>query len=323
MSTVVAGPVPWSESYDPFKYSGKGSRGAKSAQRALGLRWSRKENKWKHNANHGTDRKARWDDYIVNSRRLLADMTDQYKKTGQIYQGASNADYVDYSFNVDKDSVIGIEGCGHISNMLYNVHTLVLQVTFTNNGSVVCYFNVPSTVVGELFNYAETKVEDSMGKHLLGKRFWELVRVKGNIHGSRYPFAYTEDNGFANGEGHVKGARWSHAADDDMDRIAKSNGTTGMSEEEAAAYESAEFTKKDIFNIAKDILDKYQVYTINDKSGVLVKHALTDKDRIELRNKYDKARQFQALNLSDKIKDKKVKELQDYLRSISPGSFGE
>lgn len=92
---------------------------------------------------------------------------------------------------------------GHIIKLEYAVMYKILRVTFkkpSKGGQVVAYMNVPSPVAGELLYLAEsnqTQISASSGtlRHVLGMRFWDLIRIRGTIHGSRYPFEYVTDMG--------------------------------------------------------------------------------------------------------------------------------
>lgn len=92
---------------------------------------------------------------------------------------------------------------GHIIKLEYAVMYKILRVTFkkpSKGGQVVAYMNVPNPVAGELLYLAEanpTQVSATNGsiRHVLGMRFWDLVRIRGTIHGSRYPFEYVTDMG--------------------------------------------------------------------------------------------------------------------------------
>ena len=92
---------------------------------------------------------------------------------------------------------------GHIIKLEYAVKYKLLRVTFkkpSKDGQVVAYMNVPAPVAGELLYLAEanpTQVSAANGsiRHVLGMRFWDLVRIRGTIHGTRYPFKYVTDMG--------------------------------------------------------------------------------------------------------------------------------
>lgn len=92
---------------------------------------------------------------------------------------------------------------GHIIKLEYAVMYKILRVTFkkpSQGGQVVAYMNVPNPVAGELLYLAEsnqTQISATSGtlRHVLGMRFWDLIRIRGTIHGSRYPFEYVTDMG--------------------------------------------------------------------------------------------------------------------------------
>ena len=92
---------------------------------------------------------------------------------------------------------------GHIIKLEYAVLYKILRVTFrkpSKGGQVVAYMNVPAPVAGELLYLAEsnqTQVSANSGtlRHVLGMRFWDLIRIRGTIHGTRYPFNYVTDMG--------------------------------------------------------------------------------------------------------------------------------
>lgn len=91
-----------------------------------------------------------------------------------------------------------VEGCGHIKYLEYDEYRMLLRVTFWND-DICVYFRVPAAVAGELKVHAETKQEqwtENNGKrHLLGIRFWDLVRIRTTVHGTRYRFIYTKEGG--------------------------------------------------------------------------------------------------------------------------------
>lgn len=92
------------------------------------------------------------------------------------------------------------EGCGHIAKLEYaqyedgKEYGQVLRVTFKTNGAVCVFFRVPSAVAGTLLSLARSKAvrigTDGTERHALGIEFWDLVRIRGQRHGARYPFEY-------------------------------------------------------------------------------------------------------------------------------------
>lgn len=96
--------------------------------------------------------------------------------------------------NKTKGLVFEQDGVGHILKLEYAQNEMVLRVTF-GNGAVCVFFAVPRAVAGQLFHFAQSKSVayiDNRGisRHNLGVEFWNLVRIRGNSHGSKYPFEY-------------------------------------------------------------------------------------------------------------------------------------
>lgn len=94
----------------------------------------------------------------------------------------------------DSGQIAEIDGCGHIDYLEYALKEHVLKVTF-GDGAIVVYDNIPEAIAGELFHHAETKQTtqsyvDGTYRHLLGIRFWDLIRIRGRKYGARKPFEY-------------------------------------------------------------------------------------------------------------------------------------
>lgn len=109
-------------------------------------------------------------------------------------------DTIEKSFSTYKHK--SVDGCGHIAKVEYATYSQILRVTF-NQGEqrVCCFFKVPSTVAAELLLFAENKAltrSSVTGKevHILGVRFWDLIRIRGTKYGARYPFTYSESGQF-------------------------------------------------------------------------------------------------------------------------------
>lgn len=119
------------------------------------------------------------------------------------------ADYIDFVFDaqrlkrlkrkqvVDMPAANGGDG-GHIVHLTYNTRYMLLKVTF-KNGTVCCFFNVPERAVRLLMYHAENGTMAAPGpngrrRHALGVEFWNLIRIRGTVHQTRYPFEYVVDN---------------------------------------------------------------------------------------------------------------------------------
>lgn len=118
--------------------------------------------------------------------------------------GARNAktpaDYIDWAFNTSstKSKVVTVDGVGHIKQLSYAPNYMLLKVLFTNNGSECVFFRVPAELAETLMLLARDKSTrvgaDGVESHLLGIYFWDLIRIRGTQHGTRYAFEYTVNN---------------------------------------------------------------------------------------------------------------------------------
>lgn len=113
--------------------------------------------------------------------------------------GITSTDYAEEAFN-GKHRTHDWQGdySGHITAISYSAYYQLLKVSF-RAGAECIYYRVPSTVAGELLKFArggETmrSAVDGKERHVLGIRFWDLVRIRGTKHGSRYRFEYTQGN---------------------------------------------------------------------------------------------------------------------------------
>lgn len=92
------------------------------------------------------------------------------------------------------------DGAGHILHIEYSYTKYVMRVKF-ESGSICVFFGVPHNIAGELLAIAKKGPGATIGthqtgpkkgepRHLLGVRFWELIRIKGSKYGAQYPFEY-------------------------------------------------------------------------------------------------------------------------------------
>lgn len=124
------------------------------------------------------------------------------------------ADYIDYAFDVsvNKKEIVTQE-CqgGHIKKLTYNALYMLLMVEFSNRGDICVFFNLPANVASRLMYYARSNTmapPDKHGRerHAVGVEFWNLVRVRGTVHDTWYPFQYTNDMRTGNPFGRVPGS---------------------------------------------------------------------------------------------------------------------
>lgn len=176
-----------------------------SAAKAGFAPWNKdKDLEWDLSSGWGYKRPEDWDKGITRRRRKLHDTN------GNVYDVYYYPDvdyHLGYSASNDQErlaiaqkafdpknpihgEVISQKGCGHISQIEYAQKEHILRVTFTNNGAVCVFFDVPTAVAGELIHLAKSKRTRHDGRHILGVRFWDYIRIRGTQHGAKYPFAY-------------------------------------------------------------------------------------------------------------------------------------
>lgn len=141
--------------------------------------------------------------YMKHSSEHSQEYTEAEKKLLKNVQ--TPADYVDFVFDdvrlkkLKKKQVVDMEAKeGHIKHLWYNAVYTLLKVQFWND-TICCFFNVPGNVAQLLMHYAENNTLAAPGKggkvrHALGVEFWNLIRVRGTQHLTRYPFEYVTDN---------------------------------------------------------------------------------------------------------------------------------
>jgi predicted HicB family RNase H-like nuclease len=106
----------------------------------------------------------------------------------------SVAAYIDAAFS-GKAKIWKQAGCGHIVELEYVPTYQIMRVEFVKYNDVCVFFRVPKEVYSELENYAKTKQTslnsfDGSERHVLGIRFWDVVRIRGSRTGAKYRFEY-------------------------------------------------------------------------------------------------------------------------------------
>ncbi len=128
------------------------------------------------------------------------------------------ADLIDYAFEKkSQQKNLEIQECaeGHIKSISYNPVYMLLKVSFRKRGDEVVFFDLPPNVAATLLIHARdgnmgTSPVDGKPRHMVGIEFWNLVRVRGTQHETRYPFQYTIDNrtGSWNGDNRTYSAEY-------------------------------------------------------------------------------------------------------------------
>lgn len=204
-----------------------------------------------------------WDDWVdMFHISEKGQMSDVYKSNPNKYTYRTLADYCDFAFNRPESNYDSIE-CpeGHILRIDYSNGTKIMRVNFEKFNKWACYFFVPSQIyltLRALGQGMQTRIGyGNVPRHLVGIYFWDLVRVRGTIHGNRYECCYTVDPG--GGLRKVDGADANTVADlyeRDGDR---SSGIARRIEDEAGekaarpVYDLAEEQHETAHNIRNEI----------------------------------------------------------------------
>ena len=195
-------------------------------------------------------------------------------------------DTIEKSFSTYKHK--SVDGCGHIAKVEYATYSQILRVTF-NQGEqrVCCFFKVPSTVAAELLLFAENKAltrSSVTGKevHILGVRFWDLIRIRGTKYGARYPFTYSEAGQFTTNKRYdtINNEDFAETA---MQQEQKNNGI-GPAKSSSSSANVATGTDLDILNQDSVVLGKkffgFGVIRHNDAKGNNdIPNIVTDKGK--------------------------------------------
>lgn len=197
---------------------------------------------------------------MTNYRLLIAPNGQEYKAYGGEYVPyfghhydadqvtEDMIDYIEKGF-AKNAKFQAVKGVGHIALLEYNAYRQLLRVTFRVGNSVCVFFRVPKTVFGELYSLCdERKIDGSRRSdhnHLLGIRFWDLVRIRGTCHGAKYKFVYTRDAMLSDDVDETTGRPkiWRSAVDDllnaDVDvRSIQQVLTQGQATQQNAKWES-------------------------------------------------------------------------------------
>lgn len=146
-----------------------------------------------------------WLGSTEEGRQALLDMgftEEQATKLQDDYMGLdidaldTTAEMIQQLFEADADADTGViarDGQGHIAHVAYAEAQAMMEIRFAS-GTIIVYLHVPPTVAGELLYLCTDSSTDANGHHLLGKRFWDLVRVRGKGHkyDTRFPGYVTE-----------------------------------------------------------------------------------------------------------------------------------
>lgn len=170
-----------------------------------------------------------------------SELSDTYKTNKGYYRIQTPGDLLDYAFESERQqkthcevAVVPDTGdhASHIKKITYNAQYMVMRVEFTNKGDICAFFNVDADTAARLLTYAENGTMgvssvDGRKRHMVGIEFWNLVRVRGTLHDTRFPFQYTteieDERPVGRPTGSYKQSTSSHADNIAKDNIHKSN----------------------------------------------------------------------------------------------------
>ena len=143
-----------------------------------------------------------WDDWVdMFHIKPEGSLSAGYESVPKRENMQSLADYCNWSFDRPQSNYKSVDcKAGHIERIDYHNGTKIMRVKFrSGGGEVACYFFVPSQVYATLETLAhggQTRMGyGNVPRHLVGIYFWDLVRVRGTVHGNRYECCYTTDSG--------------------------------------------------------------------------------------------------------------------------------
>jgi hypothetical protein len=203
MAKATTGKAPWSEGYEgnPFRrFTAKQQKAA--GLKNLGKGWISKDD-WdkmpkhpkmtEHTLPNGVKVKVidgDYDAYIGFQR------PDKNKTVAMLAEISDAFNLEDSERLAQKKKPLGVQhraGAGHITWLEYNPMRQIMMVQFATDSAVVVYFQVPKNVWSILAYHAESGGTRYDGKHLLGVEFWNYIRIRGQITGSRYRYVYTQE----------------------------------------------------------------------------------------------------------------------------------
>lgn len=169
--------------------------------------------------------KQDYDELVKHFNEHRSELSEEYKQSGKYAGVQTPADYIDFAFNSEagkKNAVTQECQGGHIGELTYNPLYMLLMVKFVNRGDICVFFNLPANVASRLMYLAETNTmappsKDGKERHMVGVEFWNLVRVRGTVHDTRYPFQYTNDMRTGRAFGRRKGTGATGAGENKYD----------------------------------------------------------------------------------------------------------
>ena len=200
---VVSGPSPWSEDYEGFRRLSKAKLKKGGYEHVKGRGYVKDRvlpHKKKVTLSDGTIAEVYESNLGIpigyHGPASDTDLDKYLDKHGQLHE-EDVGKFIDKVFDgKHKTYKVTMEESSHIRVLEYSAYYQLLKVTFWNR-TVVVYFRVPSTVSGELYHLGTSNAMtyntfDGTRRHAIGVRFWDLVRIRGSLTGSRYRYKYVD-----------------------------------------------------------------------------------------------------------------------------------
>jgi hypothetical protein len=271
---VTAGPAPWNEG---FRRANKRVQKQLSMDWALSSGWRRmQDSDWAGKPSHYKMKTIK----LYNGRTVQVPDADYEDFIGhQVTKESDNpdsaiAEYIDGAKWTQNFEMNG----GHISKIEYAPMRTLMDVHFTNGGDEVVFFRVPKETYSELLNLKDAGTfidKHGVQRHILGKRFWDIVRVRGTQHSARYKFEYITHGSRGNP------TKATYAVDSQAE-VAKEAKRTNVSEEniwqeyigelDSLAKRLSPSMKKDYDNLRN--ADAQKEYSAKEK--FMVKHGIIE-----------------------------------------------
>lgn len=199
--SAYAGPAPWNDYKAVRGNTGTKLYSNKDMQWDLSTGWHFKRQKgWdKKSGVKGRTKKLtgldgkKYDVYLYNMDDHIGFRANENPRDEEYQERLAYAEHAFDKTQADRGNVLEWAGVGHIAKMEYAVREQVLRVTFVNKGSICLFFRVPSAVAGTFKSLAQSKSSTWRGnvkRHDLGIKFWDYVRIRGSLHGAKYPWEY-------------------------------------------------------------------------------------------------------------------------------------
>lgn len=263
-----AGAAPWSTGF---------KRSTRADQKKHGVEWSfssgyRQKSEWDKSPKKPKTKTVR----LYNGRTVEVPDADFEDFIGHFASPPSDpysevGKYIDKAFE-NLDRVQEVEGCGHIVLIEYVPTYQILRVEFATDGAVVVFFRVPKEVYSELYYLANTKqtaisAVDGTQRHVLGMRFWDIIRIRGQREGSRYRYEYVI-------EGERRGSAFEQAMEKEREAI-KSSGTIAAKEADKEDLEMYDRMAKNMLT-GSQLTAYNKLETLKQKENYLHKAGIID-----------------------------------------------